>query len=309
MTILKIVLLLILKIIQKMKINFTIYRFSLLNKAKEQQVLSFYNEEEDLLETMNDFCDYIHKNIKGYTDNQGKYRTFTLSEKQNKNNEKRIISGYFDSAYTGEKGKVKYGKSNRLKCDINKKDLISKDFFYSIHVPEKSKFGFLIVQKKENHGVKSIFENEFNSFMRQKGVSNYHLELRQAPPRYFLKNFLQNGSLKEYKLISNTDEGREEIVFKLSKNETLKTQLKEVLVSLFNSNLSVDDKVAFSYKGEFDEISFVLELNGTTKTFYIKNKEKIRSNINVTDLIKFDRGEPIIQSLIDVSIGIIDSAA
>lgn len=42
-------------------INLNIYRFTLLNKAKEQQVLSFYNEEEDLLETMNDFCGYIHK--------------------------------------------------------------------------------------------------------------------------------------------------------------------------------------------------------------------------------------------------------
>lgn len=292
-----------------MKINFTIYRFSLLNKAKEQQVLSFYNEEEDLLETMNDFCDYLLKNIKGYIDNQGKYRTFTLSNKQTKNIEKRIISGYFDSAYTGERGKVKFGKSNKLKCDILKKDLISKDFFYLIHVPKKSKYGYMIVQNKENHGVKSKFENEFNSFMREKGVSNYHLELRQAPPRYFLKNFLQNGNLKEYKLISLTDLGREENVFKLNKNETVKKQIKEVLINLFNSNLSIDDKVTFSYKGEFDEVSFVLEFNGSTKTFYIKNKEKIRSNINVTDLIEFESDEPTIQSLINVSLGIIESAA
>ena len=54
-------------------INLNIYRFTLLNKAKEQQVLSFYNEEEDLLDTMNDFCGYIHKNIRDYIDNQGKY--------------------------------------------------------------------------------------------------------------------------------------------------------------------------------------------------------------------------------------------
>lgn len=292
-----------------MKINFTIYRFSLLNKAKEQQVLSFYNEEEDLLETMNDFCAYLHKNIKGYIDNQGKYRTFTLSTKQSKNIERRIISGFFDSAYTGERGKVKYGKSNKLKCDIQKKDLISKDFFYLIHVPEKSKYGFLIVQKKENHGVKSIFENEFNSFMRMKGVSNYFLELRQAPPRYFLKNFLQNGKLKEYKLISNNELGREENIFKLNKNEIVKTQIKEILINLFNSNLSIDDKIAFSYKGEYDEISFVLELNGSTKTFYVKNKEKIRSNIDVTDLVEFEMGEPTIQSLIEISLGIIHKAA
>jgi hypothetical protein len=35
----------------------------------------------------------------------------------------------------------------------------------------------------------------------------------------------------------------------------------------------------------------------------------MRSNINVTDLIEFKSGEPTIQSLIDVSVEIIDSAA
>lgn len=142
-----------------------------------------------------------------------------------------------------------------------------------------------------------------------KGVSNYFLELRQAPPRYFLKNFLQNGKLKEYKLISNNELGREENIFKLKKNEIVKTKIKEILINLFNSNLSIDDKIAFSYKGEYDEISFVLELNGSTKTFYIKNKEKIRSNIDVTDLVEFEMGEPTIQSLIEISLGIIHKAA
>lgn len=130
------------------KINLSVYRFSLLNKVKEQQVLSFFNEEEDLLDTMDDFCGYIHKNIRDYIDNQGKYRTFTLSNLQKKDSENRIISGHFDSAYTGEKGKVKDRKTNSLKFDINEKDLFSKEFFYLIHVPKNSKFGFLIVQKK-----------------------------------------------------------------------------------------------------------------------------------------------------------------
>lgn len=45
-------------------VNLSVYKFTLLNNAKEQQVLSFYNEEEDLLDTMNDFCEYIHKNVR-----------------------------------------------------------------------------------------------------------------------------------------------------------------------------------------------------------------------------------------------------
>jgi len=241
--------------------NLNIYRFMLLNKAKEQQVLSFYNEEEDLLDTMNDFCKHIHKNIREYIDNQGKYRTFTLGTVQKKDIENRIISGFFDSAYTGENGKIKDRETNKLKFDICKKDLFSKDFFFLIHVPKNSKFGFIIVQRKENHGIKSIFENAFNSFMRLKGVSNYCLELKQAPARYFIKNYLNNGNLKEFRLIENEnksknsrnefDFGREERTFKLN-NLNDAQNLKPVLIKLFDTYFSPEEKIPFLNKGEFD---------------------------------------------------------
>lgn len=300
-------------------VNLTIYRFMLLNKAKEQQVLSFYNEEEDMLDTMNDFCKYIHENIRDYIDSQGKYRTFTLSGPQKKDSQKRIISGYFDSAYTGEKGKVKDRKTNNLKFDISKKDLFSKDFYYFIHVAKNSKFGFLIVQRKENHGVKSVFENAFNSFMRSKGVSNYFLELKQAPLRYFIKNYLEFGKLKEFRLIENSlnsesvsmniDLGREERTFKLNNGFNNGGEIKNVLIELFNSFSYSENKIPFLNKGVFDEISFVLSYNGTSKTFYIKNQEKIRSNIDVTSLVEFEDGEPTMQSLIQISLQIIQNAA
>lgn len=294
----------------KRKINLSIYRFTLLNKAKEQQVLSFYNEEEDLLETMNDFCGFIHKNIRDYIDNQGKYRTFTLSNLQKYDVDKRTVSGHFDSAYTGEKGKVKERKTNKLKYNINEKDLFSKDFFYLIHVPKNSKFGFLIVQKKENHGVKSIFESAFNNFMRMKGVSNYVLELRQAPPRYFIQNYLDFGKLKEFRLIENDLElGREERIFKLDKNLSETQNLKKTLIDLFSTMSRGTEKISFLNKGEYDEIAFVLGVNGSSKTFYVKNQEKIRSNIDVSNLVEYDNGEPTIESLIKISLDIIKLAS
>lgn len=291
-------------------IYLSIYRFTLLNKIKEQQVLSFYNEDEDLLETMNDFCSYIHKNIKTYTDIQGKYRTFTLSDLQNRNSENRTISGYFDSAYTGEKGKIKDRKTNELKFDIKEIDLVSKDFFYLIHVPKGSKNGFLIVQKKENHGVKSIFESAFNNFMRTKGVSSYSLELRQAPPRYFIENYLEFGKLKEFKLIENdVILGREERVFKLNDGMVEGQNIKNILLELFNTFSSSRGKIPFLNKGEYDEITFVLGVNGSTKTFYVKNHERIRSNVDVSSLIDYNDGEPTIESLIKVSLDIIKQAS
>ncbi len=300
-------------------VNLNIYRFMLLNKANEQQVLSFYNEEDDLFDTMNEFCEFIHKNIRAYKDNQGKDRTFTLRDCQNKDLDNRIISGYFDSAYTGERGRVNDGKSNRKKCDILKKDLVSRDFFFLIHVPKNSKFGFLIFQKKENHGVKTIFENDFNIFMRSKGVSNFYLELKQAPPRYFIKNYLDHGKLKEIRLIENQSKsgfialdskfGKEERIFKLNAKSNEGGDLKPFLVGLFNTFSSPFERIPFLDNGDFDEIVFVLGYNGSSKTFYIKNKEKIRANLDVTNLVEFEDGEPTTESLVRISLDIIKVAS
>jgi hypothetical protein len=291
------------------------YRFSLINKTKEQQVLSFYNEEEDLLDTLNDFCNYIFKNVKKYTDNQGKFRTFTLATLPNIEKENRIIHGFLDSAYTGEYGKIKDRKTNGIKYNLDRNDLFSKEFFYLIYVPKGSKFGFLVVQKKENHGVKTIFETAFNNFMLYKGVSNYKIELRQAPPRYYLMNFLSKGDVKEVRLINENVERteitlqKEERVLKLKKEDLFSKVVKELLLQLYQNKIVENQKISFLHYGDFDEISFVLNLNGSCKTFYIRRKDKIRSNIDVSNLIVFDDESPSLFSLIKISLEIINQAA
>lgn len=296
-------------------VKIEIYRFSILNKAKEQQVLNFYNEEEDLLNTMNDFCTFIYKNTRDYIDNQGKYRTFTLDRVQRLNHDNRTISGYFDSSYTGERGKLKDRATNKKIIDIKADNLVSKSFFFLIHIPKNSKFGYLIVERKENHGVKTIFNNAFNNFMRHKGVSNYTLELKQAPPRYFLKNHLENGNLKEVRLVNqnptekNIGFGKEERIFKIS-NGANSNHLKEILVQLFNNmGLNEYSKIPFLDKGEFDEIAFVLGYNKSCKTFYIKNKEKIRSNVDVSNMIIYKDNEPTFESMIQISLELLKFAA
>ena len=300
-------------------VNLSVYRFTLVNKVKEQQVLSFYNEEEDLLETMNDFCSHIHMNVKKYTDIQGKLRTFSLANFQSLDSNKRIITCSVDSAYTGENGKIIDSVTKKLKCDIYKRDLFSKKFFCCIHVPKNSKFGFLIVEKKENHGVKQVFENSFNEFMRLKGVSSYSLQLKQAPPRYLIKQFLEHGKLKEFRLIDGSFSaevetmdfslGKEERIFKQIGSTSIGKELKEALVKLFKSSPSIDEKIPFLSEGSFDEISFVLEYERVSKTFYVKRQEKIRSNVDVTNFINFEDGEATFESLIRISLELINSAA
>lgn len=81
-----------------------------------------------------------------------------------------------------------------------------------------------------------------------------------------------------------------------------------MLIELYNSFDEEAEKIHFLDKGKFDEISFVLEYKGTTKTFYVRNKEKTRSNIDVSNQIEYVNGEPSMESMINVALEILKVA-
>ncbi len=85
-------------------------------------------------------------------------------------------------------------------------------------------------------------------------------------------------------------------------------QKRNLILVLKNSFDEEAEKIHFLDKGKFDEISFVLEYKGTTKTFYIRNKEKIRSNIDVSNQVDYVNGEPSIESMINVALEILKVA-
>lgn len=103
--------------------------------------------------------------------------------------------------------------------------------------------------------------------------------------------------------------GKQERIFKQKAGSKDEAELKDILVKLFNSFSSINERIPFLNMGDFEEIIFVLEFGGVSKTFYVKNQEKIRSTIDVTSLIEFDNVEPVIESLISISLDIIELVA
>lgn len=291
------------------------YRISLSNRANEKQILSYFNGQEDLLNTVNEFCNYIHKNVKSYIDNSGNQRTFTLDGLQKLEDSKRTIYGFFDSALTGDKIKIKENETNNLIYDVKNKDLQSRNFFFMIYIPKNSKYANLVVQKKSNHGVKNILERSFNDFLALKGFIDSRITLEYAPDSNLLNRLLEFGEFKEIKLTKNslfssfqeqfdsvegiTNSGIFEQIIKLNKNSRVEN-FKSLLLNLYNKNYKDYEQIELS-NNYFDEISFTIYLDGLSKTFYVKNKSKIRSDVDVTNLVKFENGEPMVSSLIEIS--------
>lgn len=277
--------------------------------------MSYFNGQEDLLNVVNDFCSYIHENIKNYSDNLGNRRTFTLDGIQKIEDSKRIIHGFFDSALTGDEMKIKDNKTNNLIYDVKKRDLQSRNFFFLIYVPKNSKYAYLIVQKKSNHGVKNVLENSFNDFLKIKGFLDYRISLEYAPDYNLLNRLMEYGEIKEVRLISNKifssfdeqfenkegliNDGTFEELFKFNKTSRI-DNFRDYLFKLYKANFKDYEQIQISNK-LYDEISFLITLDGLSKTFYVKNKAKIRSDADVTNDLEFQDGEPSKESLLKVS--------
>lgn len=292
-----------------------IYRFWISNKIGEKQILNHFNGEDDLLNVGNDFCKHIHKNIKSYTDNTGNKRTFTLDSLQKLDENGRSIYGYFDSALTGDRLKIKDGETNLLKLDVDLKDLQSRNFFFLFYIPKGSKHGYLIIQKKSNHGVKNILENTFNQFLQMKGFNDYRFCLDFAQNLNQLAEMLDFGELKEINLTENkikTDfqcqlnelegiecDGTYEKSIKFSSKSNV-NEYKRVLYNLYKTNFRDYEKINVLGQ-EFDEVSFIIHHNSVSKTFYVKNKSKTRSDIDITKYLDYVNGEPTIKSLVTTS--------
>ena len=105
----------------------------------------------------------------------------------------------------------------------------------------------------------------------------------------------------EINLNSDDQEVRE---FKF-KSKTENNSFKTELYTLFFSKINKNEKIHFLNQYEVDEISFEINHNSSSKTFYLKNKGSMRANIDVTKRLDFVNSEPTFHSLRKVALELI----
>jgi hypothetical protein len=301
---------------------FTIYRITITNDSKEEQYLNYFNGNTDLLEIGRSFYDFLSKNTIQHIDSKGNKRSFSISDRRIFSNEGRYLDTNLDSAYTGETFEIRDGKTNGLSYPVAKTDLQSRKLFSLLYIPENKKHGYVVFENKSNHGVKIVFEQQFNKFLKESGFSKFRLELKPGLNFNFLSNMIEKGFLKKVRLINYEFSkpvqlslwnelnmpavGNEEIRELNFSKKTNSKSFKDELYSLFFSKLNVDERIHFRMDFESDEISFVINFENSSKTFYIKNKSKMRSNIDVSGRLEYLDDGPTYTSKVKVALELIN---
>ncbi len=303
-----------------MKYIYVSYRIALTNKKNEEQILSNFNSGLDFMNLTKEFLDSTLKNVKSYYDSQGNKRTFTLKKPPRVNIGERMINGDFDSAFTGDGGlDIKDNETNYLKYDVKKSDLQSRSFLFLFYIPKGAKYAYLILQKKNNHAVKTVLLNTFNEFLNMKGFMDYSISIIPSSNFKNLIEGLECGEIKQVKFTSISSgvlnlvksdrplnsffkNDISQLVQKPSKNEDISEQRK-ILLSLFSNKYEFDDLIFIPGISQgVSEISFIVNYEGISKTYYIKDKSKIKSNINVSNKLLFENGLPIRDSMLKVAL-------
>ncbi|EPR70079.1 hypothetical protein ADIWIN_3942 [Winogradskyella psychrotolerans RS-3] len=215
---------------------------------------------------------------------------------------------------------IRDGNTNALNYSANKNELQSRKMFSLVHIPENSKYGYVVFENKSKHGVKIIYEREFQKFLNINGFDNFRIILEPGLNFNYLSNMMEKGKLKKVRLINyryskevqlslwgnvNLNATGEEIKELKFFNQTENDLFKFELYKLFFSRLDLGDKIKFMSKYVVDEISFGINHNDSSKTFYLKNKNRMRANIDVSNRLKYVGYEPTYESQKSVALDLI----
>ena len=153
--------------------SLSVYAISLNTRGKrnETQILSDFNNGQDLLEHINNMMNnwkmdqnrgdqYVPVNLDG-NNNEG--NAFRLSRKQDGSYELyrrgRYLSGIIE---TGEYGTQEEGvnvTTGEVVFQKHHEEALMKPFYFMFYIPDESQLGFLIVERISNYGIITLLSN------------------------------------------------------------------------------------------------------------------------------------------------------
>lgn len=289
---------------------------------KDFSYLSAFNDVDDFYNVLEKFLDFILKNVNELTDRSGEHKIYlTLEEKPKFLKKERVCYGYFSSGISGEDYRVKELATNTTLLNVNRANHASfRDVFFYFYIPQNKSLGYLILQRKKNFGIKTKLHPALNSFLMNEGYVNNYLTLQNIIHISVYQQMMKLGKLKKVELVKNkipdsledyvnNDQNyqqtkgtfRTSFSSRISLPESWKIYIDNLMRRATNETVEID-----GLDDSFSDLEFQLDLNGKQKTFYIKNRQRVQPDIDVTNSIEFENGIPKIESLVQNSKELID---
>ncbi|WP_370409013.1 hypothetical protein [Tenacibaculum dicentrarchi] len=301
------------------KILLSTYLLKIQDKQKNDQILSHFNGTDDFFRIFENYLNSIFENILATVDTKKTTALhLTLDSPPTVDIENRRIYGYFSTGVSGEQYQIKDVETREDVLNVQRNHAAFRNIFFYVKMPTQRDNGALILQRKANFGIKTIFKKTVNKYIREQGYQNHKILVNNIIHGRVYRRMITDGNLKKIDFIKRRiPSSIEEYYRNGGIPEQIPGTLKTSMLSsssgslpqnfkMFVDNLFTNsDRERIEIEGvdeDFDEVEFELELNGKRKTFYVMHRNKIQPDVDVTSQIEFtEQGEPTIESLIQQS--------
>lgn len=299
------------------RILLSTYILKIRDRQKNDQILSRFNGEDDFLRIMENYLNSIFQTILATADTRDTTAIhLTLDAPPHVNIENRSIHGFFSTGISGEQYDIKDVESRETIVEVQKNHAAFRNIFFYLKIPTERDNGALILQRKAKFGIKTILKKTLNRYVKEQGYQNYTVYINNIVHGRVYETMITHGNLKKVDFIKrklpssieayyNNDLREDQIPGTLKTSMLSPTSLPQNYKNFVNNLFTNPDRERIEIDGideDFDEIEFELELNGKRKTFYVKHKNRIQPDIDVTNDVELsEQGQPTTESLIRIS--------
>ena len=236
----------------------------------------------------------------------------TISIETVRNASRRMLEGVIRTGDYGYKTPIVNHQSKRLSYTRDTEDTELAPLYFLLYVPEKGdvpleNMGIAVFQRFRKNGLKGVFVAHFSRYFEQQ-FPDYTIEMIPLTPEEVISSF-KKGVIKSAQLISHSltgdladyystsDEERGRVVLVFEKG-SFHRRFIDNLIKILQHDLPIRKIIESDWISP-DEIKTRVEINGTEKTFTIKEEgTEITPGIDISDDVSYGSdGFPTEQSL------------
>ena len=304
-----------------MRFSLACYTIRLRLKGSDNYLtLSSFRGGQDLLSA---FDDYLTGLKSSYSVDQDRQRILRVTRIERRN---RSISGVVETGQYGYEAELHDVNTQSVSHIRTPDEAEMMPFFFLASIPSSRDEGVLILQRRANYGIRTVFLNDFAQHL--KGLfPELLVEFNPLVTQGLLDRYLNGGSLKQLRFIrfpvspdiadnvagGGHDEQTEQIELRISarRNHALPywNRLRDGIQRGRPSNELIEVREITDFGFEYDTIKAEVETDGNRRTVDLADLLKLRAYYDITSEVEVDpSGHPRFESISDIASGLLGDA-
>ncbi len=276
------------------QISIGCYTVRITDKAtKENLPLGNFASGQDLMRV---FTQYLYARRADYSIDDERRKLLRVQKFHRWRN--RRISGVVETGEYGYRADLYNVYRERVSYQRNQTDAELLPFYFLVAIPAQLDEGVILLQRRSNVGIRTVFLRDFTSFFEERYPS-MRVSFNPLVPPQLINEYLQGGRLTKVRFIRYAlppdladtydnlghieTEGTAELVW--SSKRGMDLPLLSRVYDVFAGKRAVTEMVELPGY-DYENVKVELQVKGRRKTLDLSNVMKMRAYVDVTDEVQ-----------------------